>query len=434
MSGNGIEAMKSLVCIILAAGEGKRMKSAYGKVSHALGGRPIIRYVIEAARSLEAEKIAVVIGHDAERVRKAAGDGVEFVLQEEQRGTGHAVMQAQPFLTGCEGDILILSGDVPLIKPETLKSLLDTHRAASAACTLLTAVLKDPTGYGRVLRRTDTGKPHKIVEEKDAGRFEKAVAEINSGIYVFDAPSLLRVLDRISPENRQGEFYITDAIGILAAEGNTIEAVHAKEPSEVLGINSRDELAKMEKVLQQRIQKAHMLNGVTIVDPANTYIEAAVSIGRDTIIYPFTVIEGEARIGVDCRVGPFSHVRPGTVLEDGAEVGNFVEVKASTIGSGTKAKHLSYIGDATIGRNVNIGAGTITANYDGKKKHKTEIGDGAFIGSGTTLVAPVRVGNGAITGAGSVVLRGMDVPDGGVVVGVPAAPIRKKSEKKREPA
>lgn len=431
MGAHGIETMKTLSCIILAAGEGKRMKSAYGKVSHALGGRPIVQYVIEAARTLEPEKIAVVVGHDAERVKKAAGAGVEFVLQDEQRGTGHAVMRARPFFQGSEGDLLIVSGDVPLIRPETLRALLGAHRAAGAACTLLTAMLKDPSGYGRVIRRTNTGKPYKIVEEKDADRFEKAVEEINSGIYIFDAPSLLRIIDRLSPENRQGEFYITDAVGLLVSEGKTIEAVQAEEPSEVLGINSRDELAKMEKVLQQRIQKAHMLNGVTIVDPANTYIEAAVRIGRDTIIYPFSVLSGPAQIGVDCRVGPFSHIRPGTVLEDGAEVGNFVEVKNSTLGVGTKARHLSYIGDTTIGTNANIGAGTITANYDGKKKHRTEIGNGAFIGSGTTLIAPVRVGDGAMTGAGSVVLKGRDVPDGGVVVGVPAEQIRKKKGKKK---
>lgn len=421
--------MKGLVCVILAAGEGKRMKSAYGKVSHALAGRPIISYVLEAARTLAPEKTAVVIGYDAERVQKAAGEGVEFILQEEQRGTGHAVIQARPFFEGFEGDLLLLSGDVPLITSKTLQMLLDAHRVAGAACTLLTALLKNPTGYGRVIRRAN-GKPCRIVEEKDADRFQKAVEEINSGIYLFDAPSLLGVLDLISSENRQREFYITDAVELLAAAGKTIEAICAEEPGEILGINSREELAKMEKLLQQRIQKAHMLNGVTIVDPATTYIEGTVEIGRDTIIYPFSVLSGPARIGIDCRVGPFSHVRQGTIIEDGAEVGNFVEVKSSTIGGGTKARHLSYIGDTVIGKRANIGAGTITANFDGIRKHRTEIGDDAFIGSGTTLVAPVRVGAGAVTGAGAVVLRGRNVPDGGVVVGVPAAPMRKKGEKK----
>lgn len=422
--------MKGVACVILAAGEGKRMKSAYGKVSHHLCGRPIISYVIDAARSLDPEKIVVVVGHDAERVKGAAGGDVEFALQEEQRGSGHAVMQARPLFDGFEGDLLVASGDVPLITGGTLGALLDVHRAAGAACTLLTAVLKDPTGYGRVIRRMKTGAPLKIVEERDADRFEKAVDEINSGIYLFDAPALMGVIDRISPGNRQGEFYLTDAVGILAAEKKRIEAVRAGDPGEVLGVNNRYELARMEGLLQQRIQRRHMLNGVTIVDPGKTYIEGTVEIGRDTVIYPFTVLTGPARIGSDCRVGPFSHVRPGTVIEDGAEVGNFVEVKSSTIGRGTRARHLSYIGDASIGARVNIGAGTITANFDGKRKHRTEIGDGAFIGSGTTLIAPVRVGEGALTGAGSVVLSGRDVPDGGAVVGVPAAPLRKKVVKR----
>ena len=403
------------------------MKSRYAKVAHLLAGKPIIRYVVEAARGLEPERIAVVIGHDAERVKTVAGDGVDFVEQREQRGTGHAVMQAQALFAGYEGDLLVLSGDVPLITVETLRKLCETHRKASAACTLLSAVMKDPSGYGRIIRRAN-GKLLKIVEEEDASLFEKAVEEINAGIYLFSAGHLFQAIEKLSPENRQQEFYLTDVVGIFVGEGKQVEAVQVDDARGVLGINDRDELARIEKILQQKIQKAHMLNGVTIVDPANTYIEATVSIGRDTIIHPFTVIEGEVRIGTDCRIGPFSHIRGVTVVEDGAEIGNFVEVKTSLIGGGTKAKHLSYIGDATIGREANIGAGTITANYDGTAKHKTVIGDRAFIGSGTTLVAPVKVGKGAITGAGSVVLKGRDVPDGSVVVGIPAAPLKKKQK------
>ncbi len=417
--------MNKLACIILAAGEGTRMKSRYAKVAHLLAGKPIIRYVIEAAKGLEPERIAVVVGHDAERVKAVAGDGVDFVEQGEQLGTGHAVMQAQALFAGYDGDLLILSGDVPLITVETLRKLCEAHGKSSAACSLLTAVIKDPSGYGRIIRRAN-GKLLKIVEEEDASLFEKAVEEINAGIYLFDACQLFQAIGKLSPENRQQEFYLTDVVGIFAGEGKQVEAVQVVDARVVLGINDREELARVEKILQQKIQKAHMLNGVTIVDPANTYIGAAVSIGRDTIVYPFTVIEGDVRIGTDCRIGPFSHIRGVTTMEDGAEVGNFVEVKTSLIGGGTKAKHLSYIGDATIGREANIGAGTITANYDGKAKHKTVIGDRAFIGSGTTLVAPVKVGKGAVTGAGSVVLKGRDVPDGSIVAGIPAAPLKKK--------
>ncbi|MDD5556622.1 MAG: NTP transferase domain-containing protein [bacterium] len=420
--------MNKLSCIILAAGEGTRMKSRCAKVAHALAGRPLLAWVLDAARSVAPERIIVVIGHDAERVREIAGEGCEFVRQEEQLGTGHAVAQAMALLEGYEGDLLIMSGDVPLIRPGTLARLVGAHRDAGAACTLLTAVFKDPSGYGRVIRRT-TGRVQKIVEEEDASLFEKAVEEINAGLYVFRAPELAAALAGLSPENRQGEFYLTDAVGSIAAGGKPLEAVQTETPGEVLGVNSREDLARIERILQGRIQGALMRDGVTIVDPSTTYIAADVSIGRDTIIYPFTVIGGGVRIGADCRVGPFSHVRAGTLLEDGAEVGNFVEVKNSVIGGGTKAKHLSYIGDTLIGSGANIGAGTITANYDGVRKHRTIIGDGAFIGSGTTLVAPVTVGKGAVTGAGSVVLKGRDVPDGGVVAGVPAAPIRKKGKK-----
>lgn len=421
--------MSKLTVVILAAGEGTRMKSAYAKVTHKLGGKTIISHVLEAARALDPEGIVVVVGHDAKGVRRVVGEDVRFVEQAEQLGTGHAVMQTSKVLGDYEGDILILSGDVPLIRVESLEKLVEVHRQKKAACTLISAILKNPSGYGRVIRSA-TGWIQKIVEEKDTSLYEKAVEEINSGIYCFSADPLFRALEKLLPDNRQEEFYLTDVVGIFAGKGKVLAAVQLDNAREILGINSRADLASIEKILQQRIQKGHMINGVTIVSPDTTYIEATVRIGQDTIIYPFTVIEGDIEIGRDCEIGPFSHLRTRTVMKDGAEIGNFVEVKNSIIGEGTKAKHLSYIGDTTIGKEANIGAGSITANYDGKAKHKTVIGDGAFIGSGTTLVAPVIIGKGAITGAGSVVLRGRDVPDGSVVAGVPAAFIKKKEEKK----
>lgn len=425
--------MKGLACIILAAGEGTRMKSAYAKVTHKLAGKPMILYVVEAARVLSPEKIVVVVGHDGERVESIVGEGVVFAEQAEQLGTGHAISQTRSLFSNYEGSVLLLSGDVPLIRVETLEKLAETHTKTGADCTMLTAVLKDPTGYGRVVRRA-SGKIHKIVEEEDASLFEKAVEEINSGIYCFSSGPLFKAIEKLSPENRQTEFYLTDVISILADAGKRIESVEAEDPFEVLGINSRLDLARVEEILQRRIQSRHMLNGVTIVSPANTYVDETVTIGRDTIIYPFTVIEGNIRIGKDCRIGPFSHLRADSILKDKAEVGNFVEVKKAVIGEGTKAKHLSYLGDTTIGKEANIGAGSITANYDGKAKYKTEIGDGAFIGSGTTLVAPVKIGKGAVTGAGSVILKGRDVPDGCTAVGIPARQLKKKGDKKSKAA
>jgi bifunctional UDP-N-acetylglucosamine pyrophosphorylase/glucosamine-1-phosphate N-acetyltransferase len=358
------------------------------------------------------------------------GDGVEYILQKEQRGTGHALQQAKPLFQDYPGDALILSGDVPLIREETLKELVKTHRDSNAAGTLLTTELKDPTGYGRVIRKTND-KIDKIVEESDASLFEKAVEEINSGIYCFHVASLFEVIDTLSAKNRQGEFYLTDVIEILSDKGKELDSVTTADPNEILGVNSREELAKVEKILQHQIKQKHMQSGVTIVDPDSTYIEASVKIGRDTVIFPFTVIEGNTEIGCECKVGPFTRLRTGTVLKNRAEVGNFVETKKTVIGEKAKAKHLSYLGDATIGEGVNIGAGTITANYDGTSKYPTSIGDHAFIGSNTTLIAPVSIGKNAVTGAGSVVVKGQDVPNGGTVVGVPARPLSKRKKTKK---
>jgi bifunctional UDP-N-acetylglucosamine pyrophosphorylase/glucosamine-1-phosphate N-acetyltransferase len=417
--------MNKVACVILAAGEGTRMKSTRAKVTHELAGKPLILYALETAKSIDPEKVIVIVGHDSERVKNAIGEGVCFVEQTPQRGTGHAVLQIKSMLSKYEGTVLILSGDVPLVKPETLRRLVHAHMNAGAACTLLTAVLKDPTGYGRIIRR-GSGKIYKIVEEGEASLFERVVEEINSGIYCFSSSHLSSSIERLSPQNRQEEFYLTDVVEMLAEAGMIVESVQVDEPDEILGINSRLELAQAEAVMQRWIQKRHMLNGVTIISPESTYIDEGVAIGQDTIIYPFTVIEGDVKIGRGCRIGPFSHIRTGSVIKDTSEIGNFVEVKKTVIGEGTKAKHLSYLGDTTIGRNANIGAGSITANYDGVAKYRTEIGDGAFIGSGTTLVAPVKVGKKAVTGAGSVILRGRDVPEGSTVAGVPAKLLKKK--------
>jgi bifunctional UDP-N-acetylglucosamine pyrophosphorylase/glucosamine-1-phosphate N-acetyltransferase len=417
--------MNKVACVILAAGEGTRMKSTRAKVTHELAGKPLILYALEAAKSIDPEEVIVIVGHDSERVKNTVGEGVRFVEQTPQRGTGHAVLQIKSMLSKYEGTILILSGDVPLVKPETLRKLVRAHMNTGAACTILTAVLKDPTGYGRIIRR-GSGKIYKIVEEGDASLFERVVEEINSGIYCFSSRHLSSSIERLSPQNRQEEFYLTDVVGMLAEAGMNVESVQVDEPTEILGINSRLELAQAEAVMQRWIQKRHMLNGVTIISPESTYIDEGVAIGQDTIIYPFTVIEGEVKIGRGCRIGPFSHIRTGSVIKDTSEIGNFVEVKKTIVGEGTKAKHLSYLGDTTIGRNANIGAGSITANYDGVAKYRTEIGDGAFIGSGTTLVAPVKVGKKAVTGAGSVILRGRDVPEGSTVAGVPAKLLKKK--------
>ncbi len=409
----------------MAAGQGVRMKSRLPKVLHTVSGIPAVVHVIRAVRSMGIGRIIVVVGRDAETVKQKIGDGVEYALQAEQLGTGHAVMQAAQQMSGCDGHALVLCGDAPLITVETLRAMIDKHVSGNLACTILTAIFKDPTGYGRIIRHQN-GKVHRIVEEKDASFVEKAVEEVNSGAYCFAARELFSLLGQLDRNNKQKEYYLTDIVGMLTDQKQTVDSYVARDQREILGINTRMDLARAEKILQERIALRHMSEGVTIVDPSATYIGCDVVIGADTVVEPFTVIENGATVGEGCVVGPFAHLRNGAVLAPGAEIGNFVEVKKSKIGTRSKAKHLSYIGDAIIGERVNIGAGTITANYDGRNKHQTVIEDGASIGSNTTIVAPVTIGRGAVTGAGAVVTRNHNVPANAVVAGVPAKIIKMK--------
>lgn len=420
--------------LVLAAGRGVRMKSDRAKVLHEVLGRPVIHHVLRALRTAGVRDIGVVVGHQEEDVRLAVGEGVRFIRQAEQKGTGHAVLCAQEWLKGFAGDVVVLAGDAPLVGSETIGAMIETHRRQGAACTLLTACLDDPKGYGRIARDPG-GRFLKIVEELDASETERRIQEVNSGHYVFQAPSLFEALREIKPDNRKGEYYLTDVTARFAASGKTVATQRAADPAEVYGINTRQDLVSATNFLRWRVLQRHLDQGVAVVDPSTTYIEEDVTIGPDTVIRPFTVIEHDVAIGRRCDVGPFSHLRPGTVLEDEAEIGNFVEVKQSRVGRRSKAKHLSYLGDATLGERVNIGAGTITANFDGVRKHPTVIEDDASTGSNTVLVAPVKLGRGAKTGAGAVVLAERDVPAGGVAVGVPARltekrPAAKKAEGK----
>lgn len=430
----------SLAALILAAGEGTRMKSDLPKVAHRVLGVPMVNLVVSAAEEAGCERVVVVTGHRAEAV-EALLPGVTCVRQDRQLGTGHAVMCAADAFDGFDGSIVVLSGDVPLMRPDTLRALARAREDAGAAMSVLTAHVPDPM-LGRVVRGAD-GSVDRIVEAKDATPEERAIDEINTGTYCFDARALFGLLDRVGTDNAQGEYYLTDMIAIFRGEGLSVAAVATDDPSEGIGVNTRVQLAEVTRVLQSRINERHMLAGVTMTDPSLVWIAPGVTLGRDVVIEPMTFLSGDTvvedgatlgpstriegghvgagatveqsvvrggRIGPGATVGPNSFVRPGTVLERGARVGSFVEVKNTTIGEGSKVPHLSYMGDATIGKGVNVGAGSITCNYDGWHKHSTVIGDGAFIGSDTMLVAPVEIGAGAVTGAGSAIAK--DVPPG----------------------
>jgi bifunctional UDP-N-acetylglucosamine pyrophosphorylase/glucosamine-1-phosphate N-acetyltransferase len=447
--------------VVLAAGQGTRMRSEIPKVLHPLLGHPLAWYALEASRQATQTQPVMVIGHAGEAVRQAFGESADYVVQEPQLGTGHAVMQAESLLRGKADLVLVTYADMPLVTAETLSTLVRKQQAHAGPITMLTVVVDDPRGFGRVIRKTD-GSVLAVIEEAQATPSQLSIRELNVGMYCFDADWLWEALKRI-PLSAKGEYYLTDLVGIAGSDGLTVQAVTAEDPAEVIGINTRVHLAEATALLRQRINRAWMLAGVTLLDPATTYIEPEVTIGQDTVIWPNTYLHGKTVIGQACtlgpntmihdtqigdrcgvlasvlehavleddvNMGPFGRLRKGAHLAKGVHMGNFGEVKNSTLGPGTKMGHFSYIGDAQIGPNVNIGAGTITCNYgtDGKK-NPTEIGEGAFIGSDTMLVAPVKIGAGAVTGSGSVVTK--NVPPETLVVGVPARAIRKLEGRKK---
>ncbi|MEE9591110.1 MAG: bifunctional UDP-N-acetylglucosamine diphosphorylase/glucosamine-1-phosphate N-acetyltransferase GlmU [Thermodesulfobacteriota bacterium] len=430
--------MKKVTSIILAAGLGKRMRSASPKVLHPVCGKPMLFYSIEALKNIKIDRI-VVIGHKGESVKGYFADkGVAFVEQEPQLGTGHAVICTEKKLRFFRGDLLILSGDVPLIKTGTLKGLIRFHHQKDATVSFITTFLKGPTGYGRVIR-DDNGSVKRIVEEKDATAKEKAIQEVNTGIYIIRSDFLFSNLNKLKRENAQGEYYLPDLIPLAIRRGGKVAALTHTDSTEVMGVNNRIELAEANRIMRERINRGLMMNGVTIIAPHSTYIDHGIKVGKDTTIYPNAVLNGGTSIGSGCvieegskiidsslgrgvtirsysiiehskigngvSIGPFARLRPDNVISNGAKIGNFVEVKNSRVGRGTKVNHLSYIGDAEIGSGVNVGAGTITCNYDGIRKYKTTIHDGVFIGSDTQLIAPVEIGKEAYIGSGSTITR-----------------------------
>lgn len=456
--------------LILAAGLGTRMKSNLAKVLHRLDGRPLVSHVCRTAEGLGPKKIYTVVGHQGEDVKAAVlaeldGSIADFAWQRQMLGTGDAVNSARALLADSDSTLLVLSGDVPMIKRSTLEALVrlhNDHHGRRAACTVLTVKLQDPTGYGRVIR-DELGTFDRIVEQKDGSPDELAVNEINSGIYCFDTKKLFAALKQVGNQNAQGEYYLTDVPRIMCAAGEDIAIYLHDDAAEIEGVNDRRQLAAMERTIRTRTVERLMLeSGVTFTDPAAAYVSAEAVVGRDTVIYQNVSIEGstvigegctirpgvrivdsvigdgveikdnsfitDSQVGEGCTVGPMAHLRGHAVMEDGSKVGNFVELKKTKLGKGSKASHLTYLGDATIGEKTNIGAGTITCNYDGKNKHQTHIGDNVKIGSDTMLVAPVTIGDGAVTGAGSVVTK--DVQPDDLVVGAPARVIRKSGHDK----
>ena len=432
--------------IVLAAGQGKRMKSKLYKVLHKVCGKPMVGHVTDALAEAEIQHTYVVVGHGAEAVQQYLGERVQYVMQQEQLGTGHAVLQAAPLLAEQAGTTVIVCGDTPLIRGETIRRMVELHEESGAAATIMTAVIEDPTGYGRIIRGAD-GSVARIVEHKDCDEEEAAVREINAGTYVFDNRKLFAALSRVTNDNAQGEYYLTDVFRILSEEQERILAYPIEDITETIGVNDRIALAEAERHMRERINREHMQGGVTIIDPAHTYIESGVTIGADTVLLPGTILRSGTIIGEDCvigpqaeiaaskigsgvtiryavleqavvgdgtTVGPFAYLRPGAEIGSGVKIGDFVEIKNSVIGNGSKVPHLSYVGDADVGERVNIGCGVITANYDGFNKNRTTIKDDAFIGSNSNLIAPVTVGEGAYIVAGSTITQ--DVPDDAMAI------------------
>ncbi len=419
--------MGTLHAIVLAAGEGTRMKSERPKVLHEICGRAMIGYALDLVAMAGVKQPVVVTGLDADAVKAALPKDAKVVVQAKARGTGDAVLAARRAL-GSTGDVLIIYADAPLLRRGTIQRLVESHNKVDAACTLLTAHLADPGGYGRIVRN-ELGQVTGIVEDADANAAQRAIREVNVGPLVCKVPALLAALAAAKPSGATKELYLTEMVSHIAKqEGAKIHTARVEEVAEALGINTRADLSRAIQVIRQRIIDTHLHNGVTIEDPQTTYIEYGVSIGRDTVIHPCTVIHSGVSIGRNCSIGPFARLRGGVTVGEDVRLGNFVELVRTSIGPHVRMSHMSYLGDATVDESVNIGAGTITANYDGKDKYPTHIGKGAFIGSDTVLIAPVKVGSGAVTGAGCVVPRGQDVPPRTVVVGVPARALNGKPE------
>lgn len=416
--------MKDIAAIILAAGKGERMKSGTPKALHHLCARPMLEYVFDLVKELKIKASVTVLGHKYEAVKKILKPGTKFVIQKRLLGTADAIKHALSALRGFKGTVLVLYGDIPLLKKESIDKLLKYHIENNPDATILTAQADKPFGYGRILRDKYSSICG-IIEEKDADEFQKDIKEINTGIICFNKESLVSGLKYIRPNNRKKEYYLTDIIKILYKKGKLIDGVRIADINEALGINSRSDLARANTIMQRRINEGLMQKGISIIDPDSTFISYGVKIGQDTVIYPFTVIERSVKIGKHCSIGPFAHLREGTELKDDVTLGNFIEVVRSKISSKTLAKHFCYLGDSRIGSNVNIGAGTVTANFDHGKKSSTLIKDGASIGSDTILIAPVRIGKGAVTGSGSVVVKHTNVKDGTAVAGVPAKVLKR---------